>query len=110
MLSRILTFCAAAALLVLPLVGPAPARADDEGAKVYQEALKSVVWIYSPRGKDKAATGTGSVIDRKLKLILTNYHVVGDGDTATVMFPAYKGNKVIAEREYYRDHLKADGI
>jgi hypothetical protein len=85
-------------------------RADDDGAKVYQEALKSVVWIYSPRGKGKAATGTGSLVDRKLKLILTNYHVAGDGDTALVMFPEYKGNKVIAEREYYQEHLKADGI
>jgi S1-C subfamily serine protease len=97
-------------ILLLPLVVVSPVRADDDGAKVYQEGLKSVVWIYSPRGKDRAATGTGSLVDRKLKLILTNYHVAGDGDTALVMFPAYKGKKVIAERDYYREHLKADGI
>jgi S1-C subfamily serine protease len=100
MYPRIFAVSVAATLLFLgPLTVPAPVRADDEGTKVYQEGLKSVVWIYSPRGKDKAATGTGSLVDRKLKLILTNYHVVGDGNTATVMFPAYKGNKVIAERD-----------
>jgi S1-C subfamily serine protease len=96
--------------LLLPFVAAAPVRADDEGAKVYQEALKSVVWIYSPRGKGKAATGTGSLVDRKLKLVLTNYHVVDDGNSAVVMFPAHKGNRVVAEREYYYEHLKTDGI
>ena len=69
-----------------------------------------------PRGLDPSDPnwvpnefGAGVVID-KAGLILTNYHVAGDGDTALVMFPAYKGNKVIAEREYYQEHLKADGI
>jgi hypothetical protein len=100
----------AAVLLTLPLVAPAPLRADDEGAKVYQETLKSVVWIHSPRGKGKSASGTGSLLDKKLKLVLTNYHVVGDGNSAVVMFPAYKGNKVVAEREYYLDRIKTDGI
>src|SRR4051812_31594850 len=110
---RILACSAAAVLLVvLPFVAPVPARADDEGAgaKVYQEALKSVVWIHSPRGKDRSVSGTGSLVDRKLKLVLTNYHVVGDANTAVVMFPAHKGDRVIAEREYYLSRLKTEGI
>jgi S1-C subfamily serine protease len=112
MLSRILAGPAAAVLLlVLPALAPAPARADDDvGAKVYAEALKSVVWIHSPRGEGKSASGTGSLVDRKLKLVLTNYHVVGDTNRAVVMFPAYKGDKVVAEREYYLKRLKTDGI
>jgi S1-C subfamily serine protease len=105
------TLACTAAVALLLFVGAAPARADeDAGSKVYAEALKSVVWIHSPRGPGKSATGTGSLVDRKLKLVLTNYHVVGDGDRAVVMFPAYKGNRVVAEREYYLDRLKADGI
>jgi hypothetical protein len=108
MTSRILA--GFAATLALLLTFTAPARADDDGAKVYEEALKSVVWIHSPRGQGKSASGTGSVIDRKLKLVLTNYHVVGDANSAVVMFPAYKGNRVVAEREYYLERLKADGI
>ena len=111
MSSRILAGSAAALLLVLPLTVLPPARADDDvGAKVYAEALKSVVWIHSPRGEGKSASGTGSLVDRKLKLVLTNYHVVGDANKAVVMFPAYKGDKVVAEREYYLKRLKSDGI
>src|SRR5262245_33851550 len=52
MSSRIFAGFAAALLLVLPFTAPKPARADDDvGAKVYAEALKSVVWIHSPRGE-----------------------------------------------------------
>src|SRR5262249_15657615 len=111
MSSRILARSAVAALLiVLPPAAPAPARADDDGAKVYAEALKSVVWIHSPRGEGKSATGTGSLVDRKLRLVVTKYQGVGDVNRAVVMFPAYKGDKVVAEREYYLKRLKADGI
>jgi hypothetical protein len=89
----------------------APAlRADDDGAKVYQKTLKSVAWIHSPRGQGKLATGTGSLIDRKHRLILTNYHVVGDGDRVTVLFPSYDKGKLIAERDYYLDRIKRNGI
>ena len=39
--------------------------------------LKSTVWVHSNRGSS-LATGSGSLIDRRRQLILTNYHVVGD--------------------------------
>jgi Trypsin-like peptidase domain/TPM domain len=85
-------------------------RADDDGARVYQKTLKSVAWIHSPRGQGKLATGTGSLIDRKHRLILTNYHVVGDGNRVTVLFPSYDKGKLIAERDYYLDRIKRNGI
>src|SRR5271157_1503003 len=92
-------------ILALPLV---PIRADegDEGARVYQKVLKSVVWIHSSRGAGKLATGSGSLLDRKHRLVLTNYHVVTDNDRATVMFPIFRGGKVVAEREFYLDRIR----
>ena len=41
--------------------------------------------------------------------MLTNFHVVGTNDRATVLFPAYRGTRPIAEREYYTDRLKREG-
>jgi len=102
-------------LLLLPLLAglclPAWTRADEDvGTAVYKKVLKSVVWVQSPRGGNKLATGTGSLVDRKHRLVLTNYHVVGDVDRATVMFPAYQKGKLVAEREYYIERIRRDGI
>src|SRR5262249_29889504 len=64
--------------------------------------LKSTVWIRSDRG-NAIATGSGSLIDRRRGMILTNYHVVGNIREATVHFPAHRSDgTVIAERDYYR--------
>src|SRR5207244_11343288 len=56
------------------------------------------------------ATGSGSLIDRRRRLILTNYHVVADNDRATVMFPEYRDGKRIAERDYYLRRVSDHGI
>jgi hypothetical protein len=97
-------FLTLACCLAVPAAG-----AQEDGSKVYQDTLKSVAWIFSPRGKS-AATGTGSLVDLKQRLVLTNYHVVGDVKQAVVLFPAYRDGKVIAERDYYRERLKSQGI
>ncbi len=102
-------FLAASVLACLVLLGGA-SRADDVGATVYQKVLKSVVWIHSSRGGGKVATGSGSLLDRKHRLVLTNFHVVGDNDRATVMFPIYQKGKLVAEREFYIDRIRRDGI
>src|SRR5262245_56534675 len=94
--------CAAAVCAVLAI--PRAPGQSDSGIQVYQNVLKSTVWIHSERGSS-LATGSGSLIDRRRRLILTNYHVVGNIDRARVYFPAYSaGKEVIAEREYYRQH------
>jgi hypothetical protein len=101
-------------LLAVPLVCalalPLPARADADASGVYKDLLKSVVWIHSPRGGGKAASGTGSLIDADRRLVLTNYHVVGDVDRALVLFPHTERGKVVAERDYYLERLKRYGI
>jgi hypothetical protein len=100
----------ASTLLMATLVVPS-ARADvDSGAQVYQGVLKSIAWIHSPRGQGKLATGTGSLVDKQKRLILTNYHVVGDGDRATVIFPIHERGKLLAEREQYLTRIRTEGI
>jgi hypothetical protein len=88
---------AACAIIACP---EAPGQSDS-GIQVYQNVLKSTVWIRSERGSS-VATGSGSLIDRRRRLILTNYHVVGNIDRATVHFPMFRGGKVVAERDDYR--------
>jgi S1-C subfamily serine protease len=100
---RLCITCLVAAVLV-PLCAWPIRGQSDSGIQVYQNALKSTVWIQSERGSS-LATGSGSLIDRRRCLVLTNYHVVGNIDRASVYFPAYRdGKDVIAERAYYRQH------
>ena len=98
-------------MLALPLlVLPTGSSADPtDSAGVYQSMLKSVVWIHSPRDKGRVATGTGTLIDKPKRLVLTNYHVVGNNDRVTVLFPMYRDKKLIAEREVYLDKMRRDG-
>src|SRR5262245_53501470 len=97
---RVWTAAFTAALLALPA-----AAQPDAGIQVYQNLLKSTVWIISERPNGRA-TGSGSLIDRKRNLILTNYHVVDDVDRVTVYFPAFRDGRVIAEREFYRQRAR----
>jgi S1-C subfamily serine protease len=85
--------------------GPVRAADGEGGEKVYQRALLSTVWVLIPVGNGKATTGTGSLINVPRKLVLTNYHVVGEKENAFVFFPVIKREKgktrVVAERDAY---------
>src|SRR5262249_5822169 len=85
------------ALPVLPAGGPATAN------EVYQYTLKSVAWIFVPIDAQRAATGTGTLVDRQNRLVLTNYHVVATGQgLAAVLFPPYHADgSLITEKEAY---------
>jgi hypothetical protein len=102
-------FAAVLVALALPAAAAPQATPAEGGVKVYQSVLKSTVWIVSQR-PEGTATGTGSLIDRRRQLVLTNYHVAGDVNQARVMFPAFRDGQVIAERDYYKQHLKDQGI
>jgi hypothetical protein len=99
------------------LAQSAPAKTDptpvpvEAGVNVYRHVLRSSVWIHSERGRGVLATGSGSLVDKGRRLILTNYHVVGDVKKATVFFPEFGADKkVIPERGYYRDRIEKLGI
>src|SRR5437763_6149768 len=90
-----------------PKTQPAP---TDAGVEVYRKVLRSTVWVHSDRGGGRLATGSGSLVDRGRRLILTNYHVVGDVKRATVFFPVFEGGRAIPNKGYYRQRAGQLGI
>jgi S1-C subfamily serine protease len=94
-----------------PSKDDSPSTPVDAGVTVYRHVLRSSVWIHSERGGGKEARGSGSLVDKGRRLVLTNYHVVGDVKKATVFFPSYGSDKkVIPERKYYLDRIEKLGI
>lgn len=96
-----------AVALTLPCLSSAQDKTD--GAGVYKKAVPSVVWVHSKRSNG-LATGSGSLIDKDKRLILTNYHVVQDNPSATVFFPYFRDGHPVAEKEFYKDRAKRYGI
>jgi S1-C subfamily serine protease len=89
------------------LVGAPRAAADP---KLYERSLDSVVFIISRGEKDEFSLGSGSLVNGKQRIILTNFHVVGEREAALVFFPAYKGNELITSPEYYLKNSHKVGI
>lgn len=89
---------------------PAFASAQES---VYKKALKSTVWIVQEANRQgtrvSLRTGSGAVIDAQKRLVLTNYHVVGDLKEATVMFPLFDKGTLIPERDRYMDLYRSRG-
>lgn len=103
--------CASAGPKAAPPPKVEPAPTADIGATVYKQVLRSTAWIHSDRGNGKYSTGSGSLVDKGRRLVLTNYHVVGDVKRATVFFPDYgPDKKVIPERKHYADRAGRLGI
>ncbi len=101
----------AAALPAQPTTEPATTPPPlDAGASVYQKVVRSTVWILSDRGGGRSATGSGALVDKGRRLVLTNYHVVGDVKAATVFFPVFNGTKTVPEKKYYTDRAAKLGI
>jgi S1-C subfamily serine protease len=82
---------------------------SEEGQKIYERTLRGTVWVLARR-ESKVATGTGSLIDLARRLVITNYHVVGDADRVMVVFPHFSSKgKLIAERSYYQNLVQHSG-
>jgi S1-C subfamily serine protease len=93
--------------IALTLVFTRAAKAEES---VYKKALKSTVWIVVPMGGGKVGMASGSVVDTSKRLILTNYHVVGDQKECVIFFPMFgKGGELIPEKEKYLAALQKGG-
>jgi tetratricopeptide (TPR) repeat protein len=80
------------------VVSPRPAAADDAPRKgLYQRTLSGTAWVLIPRGGQNAAA-SGWVLDVPRRLLVTNYHVVGNSDSVLVVFPKYEGGQLVAEK------------
>lgn len=88
------------------VAGSPAARAD---AKNYQSLLGSTTWVLAKVG-GKNTSGTGVLVDSQRKLVVTNFHVVGEARVAIIFFPAMKDGKAVVDRKHYVDNVKTLGI
>ena len=74
--------------------------------EIYDKTIQSLVWIVSGINQDNSMLqGSGVLIDRELRLAVTNHHVVKDvkdNDEIAVFFPVRdKQGILIDERDFY---------
>lgn len=95
---------------------------SDLTEQIYQRLLKSTVWVVVPRSKDPTTnrrvitTGSGSLVDRARRLVLTNYHVVRsaigkENERVLVAFPVFRNGSAVAvaERSFYLERISHGG-
>lgn len=80
------------------------------GEDIYKQALRSTVFVVSTSGNTGGA-GSGFLVDRQRKYVLTNYHVVCFGQTPAdeikVCFPVFDKGKLVTEFSHYAALLKS---
>src|SRR5262249_14126652 len=76
----------------------------DEGQKIHDRLIKSTVWIVN-KGATGMSSGSGSLVDQKNELILTNYHVPRGSEESRllVFFPEYNGGALIDDKRHYME-------
>ncbi|MCP4782706.1 MAG: trypsin-like peptidase domain-containing protein [Fuerstiella sp.] len=95
---------AACAMTVACLAGNT--FADSE---IYNKTLNSTAWVLAKTG-GATSSGTGVLVNAQKKLLITNFHVVGDARSTVVFFPETKDGKPIVERSHYLKNVKQIGI
>ncbi|MEM6330915.1 MAG: serine protease [Planctomycetota bacterium] len=89
---------AAAVMTALSLLGSA-ASAD---SNIYENLLDSSVWIVN---ETEGSRGSGVVVDAERRLVVTNYHVVGEASHTDVYFSAYdEDSRLVTDRATYRSN------
>jgi len=76
----------------------------DRGPMITKRLLKSTAIIFvwtQAGGTSPMYTGSGYLIDRKNRLVLTNNHVAEQATKLVVLFPEYEKGVLIPTREYY---------
>jgi serine protease Do len=99
-------FVPAVSALVVFSVQLTGARADVE---VYRKTLSSTAWVLA-KSSGETSSGTGVLVDAEKKLLITNFHVVGEARTAVIFFPDMKDEKPIVTRQHYLTEVKKLGV
>lgn len=83
-------------------------QSGPKATDVYNRTLKSTAWIIAKGERaGTIGTGTGSLIDKQRRLVVTNYHVVGNNRRVVVLFPDFRNGDAISERSHYRKKARA---
>jgi tetratricopeptide (TPR) repeat protein len=93
-----------AILLGLTSRGPAAEKALT-APEIYQQTRRSTAWVLAKNENRIAKIGTGFLVDRSRKLLVTNYHVIDRTDMVNVTFPLYQAGQAVIER---KDYIKYD--
>lgn len=80
-------------------------REQASGAEIYQKLLPSTALIVveeqNAAGQTETSFGSGWIVDRKRRLVVTNHHVVGSARKAKVYFAASEEGQAVTERDRY---------
>src|SRR5438874_5181623 len=87
--------------LALAVLANGATEEPRSGAEIYQQALRSTAWVKVYQDNKLRNTGTGLLVDRFRKLLVTNQHVVGGQELVEVVFPLYQGGAVVADKKNY---------
>jgi S1-C subfamily serine protease len=80
------------------------------GPEVYRLTLRSTVFVAVRFKTGARGNGSGALIDKKRRLVLTAYHVVREAVEVNVFFPEYREGEVIADRDHYNHKLNEVSI
>jgi hypothetical protein len=97
-----------AMILGLAVLGAGPSLGFAD-VVTYQKALASTVWVLA-KTDGETSSGTGVLVDADKKLIITNFHVVGEARAAVIFFPVVKDGTPIVSRQHYLENVKTLGI
>ena len=94
-------------------IADTPRLPDRPAQQIYDEAIHSVVWIGTDLGNGWVGKGSGVLIDKRRRLVVTNAHVVENARGISVFFPWRGTNGVLnREEDFYRqnrDWLETEG-
>ena len=74
---------------------------DLPAQEIYDEAINSVVWIQTNQGNGVGSKGSGVLIDKTRRLVVTNAHVVGNAAAIDVFFPWRDQNQDLNKDENF---------
>jgi S1-C subfamily serine protease len=97
--------------ILLTCMVPATGRRALAEDGPYDKVIRSTAWVLSPEGSGpvagstKVSMGTAVVVDARLKLLVTCYHVVQERDKALVYFPKFDadGLPIASSDAYLKD-------
>jgi S1-C subfamily serine protease/HEAT repeat protein len=69
--------------------------------KIYERLLKSTVLVVNKDKAGRVALGSGSLVNREQRLVLTNFHMVEGVDEVYVSFPVYESGKLLKQTKAY---------
>ncbi|MEQ8847773.1 serine protease [Botrimarina sp.] len=90
--------------VLLAAGGSALADADN-----YRRALDATTWVLS-KNSEGTSSGTGVLVDKERKLVITNAHVVGDSRSAVVFFRDLKDDRPVVEKAHYLENVRKLGV